>query len=270
MQLVEKTQNNDPQMANQRGPCCGLYALQAVAKALNQLTYQHLRATTDHTNNPNLRREAEAFLDNYHLYSEVDPMETELQEKVLSGIVSLRLLAKIKGITKIGEIFSSRDMVTLANDIRLNAFEMHYQANHNILSLSEEIKKQLARGKYILAPFGVDVQGKPQQVGDRPHWCIIYAWKKYKDSSFFGLKTNEITQVEVNHWGTKYTFNLQNLAQSNAVLQDFPAQTWVKSSSGISNWNLRSNSNQMPIRQVNFPQMPLSTTLRNRYVVVGL
>lgn len=126
-----------PDFPEQRGPTCGLYALEGVIRALHPTT--RYRATKDH----------------------------------LKGldVISLRHIAKhdLK-ITVIGEIFHATDLVALAKFIGLKAKLCPKPEWEKV------IKQAIDSGKYVIAPFGVDDFGKPQTTGINPHWCVVFGY----------------------------------------------------------------------------------------------
>jgi len=138
-----------PQMPNQRGSTCGLYALEGILVAFDSTT--NYRATGDHRTHP-------------------DP-KAPLSEKK-SKYTSLRSIAKNDlNISVIGEVFSADDLVKLANHVGLKA--------HSVSSMNwvATIKAALDANKYVIAPFGVDLNtGKPQTTGQYAHYCVIWGY----------------------------------------------------------------------------------------------
>jgi hypothetical protein len=182
---------NRPQMPAQRGPNCGLYALVAVARALNSGAYGDLYAT--YGDRP----------------ANVRPGQTP----------SLRYTAKRLNVnngimaTQIGEIFSASAMRTLATHIGLNAAIVS-----NSKAWTPLIKAAIDINHYLLAPFGVNDEGKPQRDGNSAHWCVI-----------FGYKENTFSQntAYVVHWGREYEFGTSDVRKSSLALRPFQ-ENWHK------------------------------------------
>ena len=141
-----------PELLEQRGPCCGLYALTAVARALDPDAFSDLYATRgDNSGVPvgrqSLRRTA---------------------KKTTFGT-----LAQL--VSQIGEVFNSAGMVALAKEIGLQA-----RVVVNNKGWSSIIKMAINSNRYLLAPYRTssDSCGYPVQEGGFPHWCVIYGYKE--------------------------------------------------------------------------------------------
>jgi hypothetical protein len=180
-------------MPNQRGPTCGLYALVAVARAIDPIAFADLYATHGD-------RGANVARDNTQLPS-------------LRYIAKNTLMPGGAPISVIGEVFSGQAMVALANAIGLSS-----QVVSNTAAWTPLIKSAIDKGRYLLAPFGVGDDGKPQQQGNRPHWCILYGYKEHTFSQ---------TTVYATHWGRTYEFGSSNIRKSSLAMQPFQ-QTWQK------------------------------------------
>jgi hypothetical protein len=236
-----------PIMPHQRGPTCGLYALVAVARALNANLYADLYATKGDRHGPWVNAETP----------------------------SLRYIAKRLQLpggafaSQIGEIFSGQAMVALANSIGLSA-----QIVTNAGAWTPLIKSAIDKGHYLLAPFGVNSQGKPQKQGDRSHWCVIY-----------GYKENKVFQntAYVAHWSQSYQFGTSDIRKSSYALQPFQ-QTWHKIGHNLRYAEVGQNQvpvhagghhgNNGPVQGQNGPQVAFDADLPNdlagQLVEVGL
>lgn len=187
-----------PDIPIPRGPNCGIYALTAVARALDPEKFSHLYATRgDHLPKTSLK--------NTH-----DSLRKIAKNTYLDGHST--------PITQIGEIFSSAAMVHLALRIGLRANILFDGTN-----LAYRIKDAIVAGRYVLAPFGVNDNGQPQDKGVRAHWCIIYGYAE----NYQGEK-----MVYVTHWGNHFQFMLTDLQISSFSLQPF-SETWQKIGSNL-------------------------------------
>lgn len=139
---------------------------------------------------------------------------------------SIRQRAKQNGRTVIGEIFSANDMRLLATDIGLTAA---------IVDVSEHfltpVRTAIDNNRYVLAPFGVNDTGMPQNAGDRPHWGIIYG---YDTGRFSLVRALGFSTVIFKHpWSNNpREAYVDTFKRSNRALQDWPQQYWIKRRSG--------------------------------------
>lgn len=229
-----------PEMPNQRGSTCGLYALEGILVALDPRT--HYRATADHRKYP-------------------DPMTRPIEKK--SIYTSLRSIAKNDlNITVIGEVFSADDLVKLAKHIGLTA---------NVASSTDwknTIKTALDANKYVIAPFGVDISsGRPQTTGMYAHYCVIWGYSIWTGARLAPVGTSDTVQAR--HWGKNYTFRIANLYASSARLQVFPEQSWMKKvgSTNLS-YNKVTTGNKMVGAKL-IPEADLPKNLAGKLVIVG-
>lgn len=204
-----------PQMPTQRGPCCGLYALTAVARALDSVAYADLVATKGDDVNAWQGGGSSDSNGDYWSGGGSGGLGTGLRVQTKSE--SLRHIAKRLGVTKIGEVFESQSMVRLAREIGL-------QAMTGMGEWDTIIKFAIDKRWYVLAPFGVDSCGKPQSNGDRAHWCAVYGYEADGDE--------QPSTALVTHWGNKYAFNIPAFKESSSLLTPFN-QVWGKVGKGL-------------------------------------
>jgi len=234
-----------PDFPNQRGSTCGLYALEGILRAFDPQT--KFRATGDHKNRPDWQH-----------------------------VISLRYIAKnILKISVIGEVFSAKDLATLAQEVGLKAnvyVKMDWQ---NV------IKSALDAGKYVIAPFGVNpATGQPQLDGTRAHYCVIFAYALWSGGKpvqpvfmpFPGVTGGQFTLDPhsfciVRHWGKNHAFVMETFRESSQKLGAFPQQHWKKDSGTT---NLRYNPSKASVtgaKKIPFADLPKS--LSDQLIVVG-
>lgn len=193
-----------PYLSTQEGSNCGLYALAAAARVLDPETHRLLFPTVMECAQSNFKRDT-------------------------PGVTILRQKAKDLNITQIGEIFSSQDMVRLANAIGLKATIVQ---NKN---WAAAIPGSIDQNRYVLAPFGVDEDtGQPQSAGTDAHWCIIFGYKKpdmmrYAENSPYLTKVLEDKfVVYTKHWDSRVRiFSVRSLRESSENLKAYDA-VWIK------------------------------------------
>lgn len=125
-------------LRNQRGPTCGLYALETVLQSLKP---SNLPATKNK-----------------------DSQQTG----------SLRQTAKAMGLSKIGELFSVDAVVELAKSCGAKPEAVKV----GVMSFFAEICRVVNGGKVALVPFCVADDGEPDSGGknEDAHWCIALGY----------------------------------------------------------------------------------------------
>ncbi|MEG0517762.1 MAG: hypothetical protein RR555_02685 [Bacteroidales bacterium] len=175
----------EPPEKGQRGSTCGLYAIEYAAVALGN------------TSIPATKGDAEIG--------------------TAKANTSLRQMAKQKKLSKLGEMFSVTNMVSLIStlppgDKRLKGADV----DCSILHIQEIIKNN----GYCLVPFDVCTDddekcGLPCTKGGlNAHWCTIVG---YREKEFL-----------VYHWGEYFRFNSEALIASNKQLTKFPESFYIK------------------------------------------
>lgn len=174
-------------LETQRGSTCGLYALEL---AMHQLGNNSIPATKNHA-------------------------KTGAGE---DGI-SLRKIAKQKGVSKLGEMFRAKNMENFIN--MLDAFKGKKLASRMLPFEITAIEQQIANQGYVLVPFDVCCAwGTPQEglpcksAGKDAHWGAIVG---FNPDIFL-----------VYHWGDYHQFNKKALLDSNAQLAEFPESFCIK------------------------------------------
>ena len=174
-----------PNIKQQWGPSCGLYAL---AEVINKKTGDGTGATI-----PARKHDIPGY---------TNP--------------SLRQLAKERGMTDIGPMFNSFNLVKLAWSQGMDADLVHVNATN----FKNKIELHINKNHMLLVPFDVSDSGDiAYQKGASAHWCIV-----------FGYFTNDAAEhcVLANHWGKYYQWKTADLARSCDQLLEDPRGTYHK------------------------------------------
>lgn len=219
--LATAANNEDQLLYDQRGPTCGIYGLW---KALERKGA-----------NP--------------------PPPTK------SGVhpVSLRSLAKSKGLTQIGELFDANQVPALARLAGYKGCETFDLTGFDADTFYYMVRAFINADRFVMIAFSVDTStGEPSRSGLNPHWCLLFG---YREADKTLLAT---------HWNMFFVFRAVDLWDSNNVLQDFPKSTWGKLKGktmekyNVKEWyDIRSYKNK-----VNFPRTDLAHTLGWKLVVI--
>lgn len=175
---------------DQRGQTCGIYALAAALKTYN-------------TSLPIIETAKEP------LSFKPDPNDK-----------SMRYLAKNKlKVTKIGELFDAKDVVTLALQYG------HVAEVKKIGSFFfQQIRLIIKNNKLVMIPFYPKDNGHPDSSGgtDGAHWCIAIGY----------LDLPPTPKILVTHWDQFFAFDAYECQQSNANLSNFKEAYYYKTTTG--------------------------------------
>lgn len=190
---------------DQRGQTCGIYALAAALKT-------------------------------YKINIPIIETAGEPGPKML-GSSSMRYEAKhALKITKIGELFHAKDVVTLAKQYGHVAEVKGVEIFNFFQTISLAIKKN----RLVMIPFYPKDSGYPDPSGgkDGGHWCLAIGY----------LDTPPSPKILVTHWDRFFAFDTGDCRSSNANLKIFKkAYYYKKTTGGI---NTYSDLND-PLKQVN-------------------
>jgi hypothetical protein len=239
----------------QRGPTCGLYALEAILKA-----YDNTVSATEKHRSSNIAQSTSGtslrYIAKHNKPSMEDP-DRPLDER--GGCY-----------TKIGELFYASEIPLLVDTIKpylqndVPNTAMVGQINQaNFISA---IKNEIDHDRLVMVPFTVKSDGTPYTAlvpNHNAHWCVVWG---YNDGS---------KKLLVSHWGRVWEFDADNLQKSNERIQDFPASEWGKKNLNGLNANIDYNQiDTDPLvrgtykKIVSFPNVPLSCTLAKKIVVI--
>lgn len=182
----------------QRGQTCGIYALAAALKTYN---IRIPTETADHKNYPSLKGK------------------------------SMRSDAKNLNITRIGELFDVRDVVTLAQQYGHTAEVKKVK----IFNFFQTICLTINKNQLVMIPFSpISTTGLPDPFGGtgNAHWCLAIGHKGYLDTQGYSQK------ILVTHWDMFFAFDAEAFQKSNANLKTFKeAYYYNEKTGGINTWS---------------------------------
>lgn len=182
------------QTFDQRGQTCGIYALAAALK-----TYGEIQIPIVETLN------------------HAQPTPSKL------GVSSMRYEAKhALKITKIGELFDAKDVVTLSKQYGHVAEVKRLEINNFFQTISLSIGKN----RLVMIPFFPnDITGHPEPSGgtDGAHWCLAIGYLN---------ALNGRHKILVTHWDRFFGFDAYDCWQSNANLKNFKEAYYFKEKGG--------------------------------------
>jgi hypothetical protein len=133
---------------------------------------------------------------------------------------SIRGLAKIHSLTKLGEIGSATDLVQLASHCGIAVTIKRFGSETELWKL---IKDSVKAGKGIVMPYAcADNDGSPAVAPNADsfaHWCLLFGCVEY---------TNNPDTVFMTTYGVYQEVLPKDLYQANQNIKDWAQQEWIK------------------------------------------
>jgi hypothetical protein len=133
---------------------------------------------------------------------------------------SMRGLAKIHNLTKLGEIGSATDLAQLASHCGVVVTIKRFGSETELWRL---IKDSVKAGKGIVMPYAcADDQGSPAAAPSATsfaHWCLLFGCVEY---------TNNPDTVFMTTYGVYQEVLPKDLYQANQNIKDWAQQGWIK------------------------------------------
>ncbi|BAI74685.1 hypothetical protein AZL_b00220 (plasmid) [Azospirillum sp. B510] len=215
----------DGLLYSQRGPTCGIYAL------WKALSHKELSG------------------------GKVLPPPTKHKASFPDNKTSLRSIAKLAGLTKIGEVFAAEHVGLLAKSVGYEGGKViGFKDAGELFTL---VKSAVDNGQFVMMAFSVGSKGEPDLTGLNPHWCLIFGYWE---------ATHELA---VTHWKEFFVFPVANLFQSNTKLLPFPKSEWSKPKAGknrMEDYEEGTGEDRIKIRA--FSETELATALGWKLVVI--